>query len=182
MELREPIVIVNAVDTEIFHAPPSREPLGGRKTRLVASRWSDNRRKGASTLAWLDENLDWERYEMTFIGRSPVPFENIRSVGAIPSEGVAEILGEADMYIAASQDDPCSNALLEALACGLPAAYLQSGGHPELVGEGGLPFTEDDELPEVLERLGSDVDAFRSRIRVPRLSDVADRYLEVLLP
>ena len=36
---------------------------------------------------------------------------------------LAELLRAHDVYLAPSRDDPCSNALLEALACGLPAAY-----------------------------------------------------------
>ncbi len=65
------------------------------------------------------------------------------------------------MYIAPSRDDPCSNALLEALACGLPAAFLASGGHPELVGDGGLPFEADEELPDVLDRLVEEIEERR---------------------
>ena len=85
-----------------------------------------------------------------------------------------------DVYIAASQDDPCSNALLEALACGLPAAFLESGGHPELVGEGGLPFRDDEELPAVLDRLVSELETRREAISTPSITSVADRYLEAL--
>ena len=72
--------------------------------------------------------------------------------------------------------------MLEALACGLPAAYLASGGHPELVGDAGLPFSTPEELPDVLDRLSRELDERRAAIRVPVLSDVADRYLEVLRP
>jgi glycosyltransferase involved in cell wall biosynthesis len=84
------------------------------------------------------------------------------------------------VYLAASLDDPCSNALLEALATGLPALYRQSGGHPELVGEGGIGFDEVEELPAALDRLAAELETRRAAIRVPSLSDVADRYLEVL--
>jgi len=34
-----------------------REPLAGRRIRLVATSWSDNPRKGGDTLAWLDRQL-----------------------------------------------------------------------------------------------------------------------------
>ncbi len=178
--LRDPVVITNAVDPTIFHEPPAREPLDGRKVRLIATSWSDNPRKGAQTFASLDAHLDWERFEMTYVGRSALPFEHVRTVGPVTSEELARLLRSHDAYIAASQDDPCSNALLEALACGLPAAYLASGGHPELVGAGGLPFADDEELPAVLERLVSELDHFRSAISVPAIGFVADRYLEVL--
>ena len=69
-------------------------------------------------------------------------------------------------YLAPSCDDPCSNALLEALACGLPAAYRDSGGHPELVGEGGLPFRRGRGARRVLARLVGELDERRAAISV----------------
>ena len=74
IELRDPVVIPNAVDPHIFHPPESRELLAGRKVRLIATSWSDNPNKGAEMLAWLDRNLNWRRFEMTFVGRTPVTF------------------------------------------------------------------------------------------------------------
>jgi glycosyltransferase involved in cell wall biosynthesis len=178
-ELRDPVVIPNAVDPAIFHAPEARKPLDGRKVRVVASSWSVNTRKGADTFAWLDRHLDRTRYELTYLGQPPVAFEWIRAIGPLASDEVADELRRSDVYVAASRDDPCSNALLEALACGLPAAYLESGGHPELVGRGGLPFRSDEELPEVLDLLVAGLDGFREAIATPSLASVADRYLEV---
>lgn len=180
IDLAAPVVIPNAVDPAIFFPPQGREPLDGRPARLIASSWSDNPRKGSNTIAWLDRNLDPMRFEMTFVGRTQVRLERIRAVGPVGSEDVADLLRRHDVYIAASYDDPCSNALLEALACGLPAVFRASGGHPELVGEAGLPFTKDDELPDVLERLVADIDARSAAIAIPSLAEVADRYLEVL--
>jgi glycosyltransferase involved in cell wall biosynthesis len=179
-ELRDPVVIPNTVDPALFYPPAEREPVQGRKVRLIATSWSDNVRKGAETFAWLDTNLDWERYHLTFVGRSSVPFEHIDRVGPLVSEEVATLLRMHDVFIAASRDDPCSNAVLEALACDLPVAYLASGGHPELVGQGGLAFTADEELPAILARLVEDLGRYREAIAVPSISDVADRYSEVL--
>jgi glycosyltransferase involved in cell wall biosynthesis len=180
LELRDPVVIPNAVDPAIFHPPASRPPLDGRGVRVIASSWSDNPRKGVDTLEWLDRNLDWDRYELTFVGQATRRFERIRTEGPFDSHGVARVLREHDLYLAASRDDPCSNALLEALACGLPAAYLDSGGHPELVGRGGLPFRDVEELPRALDDLVHGYERFRDAISVPAIADVADRYLEVL--
>ena len=178
--LRDPVVIPNAVDPAVFHPPAAREPLAGRRVRLVATSWSDNPRKGGAALAWLDRNLDHERFEVTFAGRPPAAFERIRVVGALDSRSLADLMRTQDAYLAPSYDDPCTNALLEALACGLPAAYRASGGHPELVGEGGLPFHEDAELGEVLERLAGELDERRAAISSRPIAWVVDRYLEVL--
>jgi glycosyltransferase involved in cell wall biosynthesis len=178
--LRDPVVISNTVNPTIFHPPERRDGLEGRPVRVVASSWSQNPRKGGDVLAWLDDNLDPARFALTFVGQSSQSFDRIRQVGPLDSHGVARLLRESDVYLAASRDDPCSNALLEALACGLPAAYLDSGGHPELVGAGGLRFESPEDVPGVLERLAGDLDGYRARISVPSIASVADSYLKVL--
>jgi glycosyltransferase involved in cell wall biosynthesis len=177
-ELRDPTVIHNTVDPQIFHPPVER----GRSDRLrvIATSWSDNPRKGFDVLTWLDRNLDFDAYELTFAGRTPVPFANIAVVDPLPSLELADLLRAHDVFVAASRDDPCSNALLEALACGLPAAYLRSGGHPELVGDAGIGFDAAEEVPAALARLRTELDERRAAIRVPPLTEVADRYLDVL--
>jgi glycosyltransferase involved in cell wall biosynthesis len=180
IELRNPVVVSNTVDPAIFHPPASREPVAGRPLRVAASSWSLNPRKGADVLAWLDDNLDPSLATVTFIGQPSQPYVRIRHVGPLDSHGVARLLREHDVYLAASRDDPCSNALLEALACGLPAAYLASGGHPELVGDAGVPFESPEDVPDALLHLASDLDGYRSRIGIPSLASIADRYLEVL--
>jgi glycosyltransferase involved in cell wall biosynthesis len=180
LTLRDPVVIPNTVDPSIFHPPAARDPLDGRRVRVIASSWSDNPRKGGEILVWLDRNLDFDTFELTFAGRTQQRFERIRVVDPLPSEPLAELLRAQDVYLAPSRDDPCSNALLEALACGLPAAYLRSGGHPELVGEAGIGFDDAEEVPAALSRLIAEHEQRRAKIRVAALRDVADRYLEVL--
>jgi glycosyltransferase involved in cell wall biosynthesis len=179
LELRNPVLIPNAPDPEIFHPPVTHQEPAGRPLRVIATSWSDNPRKGADVLSWLDSHLG-EDIEVTFAGRTEARFDRIRVLGALPSGELADLLRSQDVYLAASRDDPCSNALLEGLACGLPAAYLRSGGHPELVGEGGIGFDDAEELPDVLQRLRRELGSRRAAIRVPALADAADRYLEVL--
>jgi glycosyltransferase involved in cell wall biosynthesis len=51
----------------------------------------------------------------------------------------------ADAYLMTKHNDPCPNAVLEALATGLPVLYSASGGVPELVGDDagvGLPVEQ----------------------------------------
>ncbi len=180
LELRDPIVVHNTVDPAIFYPPRAREPLAGRRLRVIATSWSGNPRKGADVFAWLDRNLDFDAFELTFAGNTEQPFNQIRVVGPLASAPLADLLRAHDVYLAPSRDDPCSNALLEGLACGLPAAYRRSGGHPELVGEAGVGFDEAEEVPATLARLREELDERRAAIRVPALKDVADRYLEAL--
>jgi glycosyltransferase involved in cell wall biosynthesis len=177
---RNPVVIMNTPDPLIFHPGRPRPPLAGRRVRLIATSWSMNPNKGAATFAWLDEHLDWERYELTFVGRSSQQFTRIRMVDALPSERLADELRAHDVYLAASLLDPCSNALLEALACGLPAVYARSGGHPEIVGEAGFGFESAEEIPALLDHLCDEYEARRTRIAIPTLADVANGYLAAM--
>ena len=178
--LADPVVITNAPDPEIFHAPSEREPIDGRRVRVVAASWSDNPRKGVDVLRALGAAVDAGRYELTFVGRAPEGLTGWTTIGPLASMELADLLRAQDCYVAASVDDPCSNALLEALACSLPALYRRSGGHPELVGEAGVGFDGPDDAIACLARLATELDARRAAIDMPALSDVADRYLEVL--
>ena len=174
-----PAIVHNAADPEIFHARERRAFDRGGRIRLIATSWSDNPRKGASIYKWLDDHLDWSRFEFTFVGRIAERFQRVRHVPARPSRELSDLLRAHDIYVTASQHDPCSNALIEAMACGLPALYYDDGGHPELVRYGGLPFRSEDELLAQLDRLVNGYELFQGAILVPSIDDVARRYLNV---
>jgi glycosyltransferase involved in cell wall biosynthesis len=124
--------------------------------------------------------LDWDRYSYTFVGNSPVAFNNIKVINAVGSEKLAEILKQHDIYLTASKNDPCSNALIEALACGLPAIFLGSGGHEELVGWGGLGFKDQSEIPGLLETVVNHYEMFQNLITVESIDQIAEKYYQVL--
>lgn len=185
----EPHIIPNTPDPTLFHAVGRIEspvvvqqgqPVQQRKVRLISTSWSDNPNKGAAVYQWLEEHLDWQRFDYTFVGRSPLRFRRIRTLPPLPSHQLAHVLRRHDIVITASRHDPCSNALLEALACGLPALYLNSGGHPELVGQAGFAFESAEELPALLDRLVADYPQRQEQISLPPLPHVAARYLAVL--
>ncbi len=175
-----PVIIHNAVDSDIFHS--KGRALFGRKrrTRLISTSWSNNPRKGGPTYKWIEEHLDWDRFEYTFVGKASDTFDRIRHIPPVPSNELADLLRSHDIYITASRNDPCSNALIEALACGLPALFLNDGGHPELVGMGGLPFTSNEEILSQLEEIVDNYESFQRLIAVPTLEDVAAKYLELI--
>ncbi|MEI7880139.1 MAG: glycosyltransferase [bacterium] len=180
MDFRNPIVIPNATDPLIFNSTGRIDFNPNRKIKIISVSWSDNVNKGAAAYQWLDENLDWSRYEYTFIGRSPITFNNIRMIAPLASTDLAQELRQHDLYITASRNDPCSNSLLEALACGLPTLYLNSGGHPEIAGQAGLAFNEPVEMPALLDRLVADYQKFQSTIRVSDIKTIAQQYIDVL--
>ena len=104
-------------------------------------------------------------------------FKNIKHIPPVPSEELADLLRQHDIYVSVSLHEPCSNALLEALACGLPALYRNDGGNPELVSFGGLPFTGKDDVLGELDRLADNVPSFQNLICLRSIEDIASRYI-----
>jgi glycosyltransferase involved in cell wall biosynthesis len=180
VELVAPRVIYNGCDHRIFN-PEGRVPFGrDRKIRLIGTSWSDNPRKGGPTYRWLEDRLDWDRYEFTFVGNASQPFERIRHLPPLPSHRLAEELRSHDIFLTATENDAYSNALVEALSCGLPALYLDSGGSAEAVKDAGFGFRDREEIPGLLERLVAEYEDRQAAIDLPSLEEIADRYLDAL--
>ena len=173
-------VIYNAPDSEIFNRN-GKTKFNPQKVKLIASSWSSNWRKGFEVYQFLDGNLDFSKYELTFIGNSPIAFKNIKHVKPVPSVKLAPILKEHDIFITASQNDPCSNILIEALSCGLPAVVLNDGGHPELVKEGGELFNSTTDLIAKIEKVAQNHSYFQSRIPGFSINQVAQDYYDFAL-
>ena len=171
-------VIHNAAHNEIFNKKSKKEFNANRKIDLIATSWSSNWRKGFEIYKFLDENLNFFKYAMTFVGNSPIQFKNIRWLKPVYSEKLAEILKEHDVYISASQNDPCSNSLIEALSCGLPAVALNDGGHPELVREAGELFNSKEDIIEKIEGVARNYSYYQSKIPEFPIKKISQAYYE----
>lgn len=168
-------IILNAPDPDIFN-PKHDESFHGRKIRLIASSWSSNIRKGFDIYRFLDEHLNFNKYEMTFVGNSPVEFKNIKWIKPVPSQRVADVLKQHDIYIMASINDACSNSLIEALSCGLPAIAVNDGGNPEILGKAGELFEDERGTIEAIDKVAQNYGHYQQRISLPTLDEVGQRY------
>ncbi len=168
-------VIGNAVDQNVFNnsgkANSPHMPL-----RVVATSWSDNFKKGFRFLEYLDKKAD-QKYEVTFVGNSPKSFSSIKVIPPQKSDELAKILKEQDIFLAGMEDDACSNALLEALASGLPAVAYASGGNSELVKEGGELFQSAEEIEVKLDTVAQNYSVYQDKIKLESISEIAERYL-----
>ena len=174
-----PMIIRNAADPEHFYPPSQRVPSKGRKVRIISISWSDNPLKGESIYKWLDEHFDTDRFEYTYVSRIRQEFRNIRYVPYQDSRHLGDLLRQQDLYITAVCNEPSSDALLETMACGLPALYLHQGGYREIVEFGGLPFDGKEDLLTQLDLLAGNLDAYRSCIWLQTIDEIAKRYIEL---
>lgn len=155
-----------------------------RKIRIVATSHSDNSRKGFDTMMWLDSHLNFDEFEFAYMGGRPKKGfhpQNIQLLDSGNSERVAEFLRSGDIYLAASRYEPASNAVMEALACGLPVLYQEGSSHGNLVGKGGRGYSSaGPELIQSLEELVANYDAHIAAIHVPSMESVSRQYLSVM--
>lgn len=170
-------VIQNAVDPSFFFDVGRRI---GPKVNVAITSWSSNVNKGFDLYSTLDREFDSKLFEITFVGNSPIEFERITMRPPMSSEQLGNFLRSQDVYLTASRDDTCSNALLEGIACGLFPVAIRSGGNPEIVGENGILFDPDQSISRVL------IDA-RDRLlrgkpakKTKSIQEVCDEYLDFI--
>jgi glycosyltransferase involved in cell wall biosynthesis len=61
--------------------------------------------------------------------------ENVRFLGAYPSEQLKVPLSAADLFVLATANEGWANVFLEAMACGLPVITTEVGGNKEVVND-----------------------------------------------
>ncbi|MFA6174948.1 MAG: glycosyltransferase family 4 protein [Phycisphaerae bacterium] len=169
-------VIHNATDGKIFNRN-GRLPFSiSRKIKLIAASWSANWNKGFETYKWLDENLDFSKYQMVFIGSSPVKFRNIEHIPPVNSSLLAEKFKQSDIFIFASQIESCSNLLTEAISCGLPVVASNSSSNPEIVADGGELFDSPAQIPALLANIAGNYSNYTSLIKPPSIEQAGQTY------
>ena len=172
-------IIINAPNCDLFKPPKSK--FYHQKTRLVCTSWSINKNKGFNYYKYLDENLDFSKYSFTYIGNDPgIDFKNIKKIGPLSSVELSQELINHDIFITASKHECCSNSLLEAMSCGLPAIGLDSGGTPELIKEGGELFKNEEELEEKINLVSLKLFSYINSLNVKNINKIKDEYISFI--
>jgi len=171
------ITIINAPDPYVFNKV-GKEPFDANKIKIVTTSWSANIRKGFDIYKFLDEKLDFDKYKMTFVGNTPIEFKNIKWIRPVVGSELANILRQHDIFIIASRKDPCSNALIEALHCGLPVVAINDGGHPEIVRNAGKLFEDKYDVIDAIDEVAQNYGDYQIKINLPTIEEVAQKYYE----
>ena len=72
---------------------------------------------------------------------------------AVTHSEMQTLYKQSDIFLFPAKDEACSNALIEAQACGLPILALNSGGNPELVLDSGETFNDIEEMISGLNKI-----------------------------
>lgn len=132
-------VIYNGVDTDFFNA--NEQPKKNSNTLTLVSTGRLIERKGYHHLIEALGGIEGITLRLIGDGTQHAMLEHlarthrvdVQFLGATPRENVAQHLKDADLFVLPSLNEGMSNALLEALAAGLPAVVTDVGGSEELV-------------------------------------------------
>jgi glycosyltransferase involved in cell wall biosynthesis len=140
-------ILHNPVDTERFTpAPRPERPL---TLLLGGSQYQAYRVETAlRTLAALPDARLIVAGELDFTADGPAVARRLADelgvaarvewAGAYTQAEAPALYRRADLLLHTKVLDPCPTAVLEAMACGLPVVYADSGGTPELVADAGV--------------------------------------------
>ncbi|MCB9747911.1 MAG: glycosyltransferase family 4 protein [Candidatus Omnitrophica bacterium] len=178
-------VIANGVNPSLFNTVDKIFWDGQRKLQCLAASWSNNPLKGHQTIAAFSENSE---IDVKFIGRWPqsVDKKNVNCVSAKTQDELALALKKADFFLHPSEGDNCPNVVLEALSCGLPVIYHESGGTGEIAQPYGVALSkriDKQAIEQTLQILKKDYEIFKARIidhqTMFSIETAGKKYLEV---
>ncbi len=170
-------VINNAPNNEIFKEKKYSLINQNRKIKILASSWSENLLKGFDIFKHLDENLDFNKYQMTFVGNSKIKFRNIKMINPVKSELLYNYIEDSDVFIFASKIESCSNLLMEAMATGIPVLVVDGTSNNEIFNSNGYIFKDKTDVINQLEKLISNYEKLKLEKRY-YLDETIKRYYD----
>lgn len=130
LKLKSSSYILNGCNRKYFYPRTlALQPL--EKIKLVTHHWSNNYLKGFHIYNKLDKLLaNHKNIEFTFIGNYNKNYQpkNIKLIKSKNSQELGDILRKHNIYITATQNEPCGMHHIEGLSCGLPILYGIGGG------------------------------------------------------
>lgn len=181
VEFKNVSIIRNAADPKYFHA---RGKSGGYvgKIKIGGTSWSTNPKKGLAIYKYLDENLDFKKYDLSFMGRIEGEFKNVKVYRPGSSRKVGNFLRKQNIYLMPSENECCSNALIEAIACRLPIVFKRSGSSPEIAAHSGVGYDRDEGVIRAIENVNENLSGYFALTKndFESLASVASKYRKVL--
>ena len=193
-------IFYNGVDTEKFKPKDKVTETNALNiicpARLIQRKGQDLLIKAVANLKKEDINFEVkligegdEKENFTVLCKKLNVSENIKFLGYVPREAMLQEYQSSDIFCLPSYNEGMSNALLEAMSCGLPAIVTNVGGTEELVDDSnGFIFKagDKDALTEILKNIYKNKSIIKqlgknSRLKALKFSwrKIADDYAEL---
>ncbi|MFC1652603.1 glycosyltransferase family 4 protein, partial [Planctomycetota bacterium] len=191
-------VIPNGVDLKRFHVRPERRSLSAGSCQLLTvGRLSSTKRVDLLIRALGRLHKENCPVHLTVVGGGSLEqtlrdqiqaadlSDQVTLLGRVEREDMPEIYGSHDILVSATLQEGMSNAMLEAMASGLPILTTPCEGVDELVSDNGIVLDEatDEAMAEAVTALVSDPTRYarmaqQARVRAEAFTwkAVADQY------
>ena len=142
-------VILTGADEAVFYPvedSAARRWTPGQPLKLITHHWSTGMLKGFDVYERVDALLDEpgvaEKLSLTYIGKRSPGMSLPRSRWREPMDGpeIAEQLRAHHVLLTGARHEAGGNHYIEAMRCGLPVLYLESGANAEYCAPYGLGF------------------------------------------
>ena len=159
-------VFPNAINPKLFYQRDKqlmRDKLGFAKDDFIVAfvgQW--NSRKGVQRLSNALTSLHNPSIKAFFLGKgTEVPtYENIVYRGTVNHDLLPEYLSAADIFVLPTNNEGCSNAVIEAMACGLPVVSSDMEFNWDILNENNSILVDPyniDEIATAIQRLYIDL-------------------------
>jgi glycosyltransferase involved in cell wall biosynthesis len=96
--------------------------------------------------------------------------EQVSILGEVEQNNIVGIMQKHHMLLTTKIYDPCSNTIIEAMSCGLPVVFHNSGGNYELVKNAGWSFGKKNKNIEKIEVSYKDIISTLENIKIDEIS------------
>jgi len=177
-------VITNGCNQK-YYFPKNKKSIKDRKVKIITHHWSDNYMKGFDIYNYLDQHLDFQNYEFSYMGRYNKQYapKNIKLIPPKYGMEVGNVLRAHDIYITGAKFEACGMHHIEAASCGLPVIYHKDGGGiVEMCKSHGVEVENEQQVLHAIEKIIKNYNVYCQKIDYDRLSEEESykKYLNVM--
>lgn len=158
-------VVIDNAPMPIFYSNRKIDHSLKDQVNIVTHHWSTNPKKGFDTYVKFDDWCKDKDYNFYYVGQVPGNLNLTNYIKPVSSGALSSLLPSFDIYLTASEEEAGANHVLEAMACGLPVLYKDTGGSiPNYCKGYGESYSNFKDMLNKLEKITKEYNTYKSDV------------------